>query len=285
MLTAEKKNWEWEIDNSSSYWGESLRELWSFRHLIASLVRRHFILNYQQTVLGPFWILFQPIMTLITYVVVFDKMVGIPTGTLPPVLFYFSGIVLWNFFSDSFSGTSNTFRDNAQIFSKVYFPRIIMPVSVIVTHVFRFLMQLAMLLLFIAYYWLFKDLQLSFSAWVFAVPLAVLMLGCMGLGLGLLFSVLTAKYRDISNLVSLGIRLMMFVTPVIFPLSTVPEGVQWIVKINPLSPLFELFRLSLLGEGYVSHWHLLYSFVFMVVVLSGSLLLFNKQGTKLMDVV
>lgn len=284
MLTAEKR-WEWEINNKTSYWGESLRELWSFRHLLGSLVRRHFILNYQQTVLGPFWILFQPIMTLVTYVVVFDKMVGIPTGGLPPVLFYFSGIVLWNFFSDSFSGTSNTFRDNAHLFSKVYFPRLIMPIATVSTQFLRFLMQLVMLLLFIAYYWFFKDLRLSFDSWMVAFPLAVVLTGGISLGLGLFFSVLTAKYRDISNLVSLGIRLLMFVTPVIFPLSMVPDNVKWIVKINPLSPLFELFRLSLLGEGYVSPWQLLYSVLFMVIMLSGALLLFNKQGTKLMDVV
>ncbi|GAA4443991.1 ABC transporter permease [Pontibacter saemangeumensis] len=285
MLAVEKKRWEWEINNKTSYWGESLRELWSFRHLLASLVRRHFILNYQQTVLGPVWILFQPIMTLVTYVVVFDKMVGIPTGTLPPVLFYFSGIVLWNFFSDSFSGTANTFRDNAHLFSKVYFPRLIMPLAAISTHFIRFLMQLVMLLLFIAYFWFFKGLRPSLNTWLAAFPLAVVLAGSIGLGLGLFFSVLTAKYRDMSNLVSLGIRLLMFVTPVIFPLSLVPDNVQWIVKINPLSPLFELFRLSLLGEGYVTPWQLLYSALFMVIVLSGALLLFNKQGTKLMDVV
>ena len=224
-------------------------------------------------------------MTLVTYVVVFDKMVGIPTGTLPPVLFYFSGIVLWNFFSDSFSGTANTFRDNAHLFSKVYFPRLIMPLAAISTHFIRFLMQLVMLLLFIAYFWFFKGLRPSLNTWLAAFPLAVVLAGSIGLGLGLFFSVLTAKYRDMSNLVSLGIRLLMFVTPVIFPLSLVPDNVQWIVKINPLSPLFELFRLSLLGEGYVTPWQLLYSALFMVIVLSGALLLFNKQGTKLMDVV
>ncbi len=253
--------------------------------MVGSLIRRDFLLNYQQTILGPVWVLLQPVLTLVTYVLVFGKLVGIPTGTIPPVLFYFSGIVLWNFFSDSFSGTAFTFKDNAHIFSKVYFPRIVMPLSVVSTHFIRFAIQLLLLLLLVAYYWLFLGLTFSFTSWVLVLPVVVAFVGMMGLALGLISSVLTAKYRDVINLVTLGIRLFMFVTPVIYSVLTVPEDVRWIVQINPLTPLFELFRFALLGEGAVTVLQLGYSMLFIVILLAGAVLVFNKQGDKLIDVV
>lgn len=280
-----KTTWEWEISSKTSYLGASLSELWSFRHLLAGLVKRDFLLRFQQTVLGPFWILFPPLLTLVTYVIVFSKLVGIPTGTLPPVLFYFSGIILWSFFSDNFSGTATTFRDNAHLFSKVYFPRIVIPLSVISTQFYNFLIQLMLLLLLVAYYWLFQDLKIPVSLDIVWFPVAVITTALLALGMGLLFSVLTAKYRDLSYLISLGVRLFMYITPVIYPLSAVPDKVQWVVQLNPLAPLFEVFRLSLLGEGTVTSLQLLYSVLFTVTILTSALLLFNKQGDKLIDVV
>ncbi|SHE69156.1 ABC transporter permease [Flavisolibacter ginsengisoli] len=284
MLHQEQK-WDWEIQSRPKFkWG--VRDILSYRHLLGSLVRREFLLNYQQTILGPVWILFQPLLTLVTYVLVFGKLIGIPTGeNLPPVLFYFSGIVLWNFFNDSFVGTSNTFRDNIQIFSKVYFPRIIMPLSVLFTHFFRLLVQLILLVLMIGYYIIFKDFHVPLSPNLLLVPLAIILTGVISFTLGLFFSVLTAKYRDISNLVYVGIRLLMFVTPVIYPLSAVQEKLRWVVNINPLTPLFELFRLGLLGQGTVAPLQLLYCILFIVLTLFGSLYLFTKQGSKLIDVV
>ncbi|MCP2045578.1 ABC transporter permease [Pontibacter sp. HSC-36F09] len=277
--------WEWEISSKTSVWNHSLQELWSYRHLLVGLVRRNFILNYQQTVLGPIWILFQPILTLITFVVVFHKIADISTGALPPVLFYASGIVLWNFLSDSFIGTASTFKENVQVFSKVYFPRIIMPISVIGTQLLRFGMQFFMLLAIIIYYSITTDLQLQTGLWFLAFPMAILLTAAISLGMGLLFSILTAKYRDMSNLVTLGTRLLMFVTPVIYPLSAVPENTRWVVELNPITPVFELFRLSILGEGTITVVHFFYSLGFIVVLLTGSMLLFNKQGDKLIDVV
>jgi lipopolysaccharide transport system permease protein len=284
MPTTEKK-WDWEIQAKTSWLGASLDELWSYRHLLQGLVRRDFLLHYQQTILGPFWALFQPVMTLVTYVVVFDKLVGIPTGNVPPVLFYLSGIVLWNFFSESFTGTSATFRDNASIFSKVYFPRLIMPLAQLSSVFLRFLLQMVLLLLMIGYYYVFENTPLFLSTGFLAVPLVILLVGLISLSLGLLFSVVTAKYRDLSNLVGLGIRLLMFLTPIIYPINHIPEGVRWIVQLNPLTPLFELFKLLLLGEGTVSIYQIIYSAVFAVVLFIGSMLVFNKQGDKLIDVV
>jgi len=285
MIAAEKKRWEWEINSKTSYRGAPLLELWSYRHLLASFVRRDFLINYQQTILGPLWMLLQPTLTLFTYVLVFGRLVGLSTGTLPSVLFYFSGIILWNFFNDCFSGTSSTFRDNAHIFSKVYFPRLIVPASVMCTQLIRFGIQLFLLLLMVWYFVQFKDFNPAPNAWFFAFPVAVLAVGAISLGMGLTLSVITAKYRDLAGFVSLGIRLLMFGTPVIYPVTSLPENVRWIVQLNPLTPLFELFRLSLLGEGVVSYNQLAYSFLFTVVLLTGALLLFNKKGDNLIDIV
>lgn len=284
-MSANDKKWDWEIQSKTSWMGSKMEELWAYRHLLVGLVRRDFLLNYQQTVLGPFWIFFQPIMTLVTYVLVFDKLVGIPTGTVPPVLFYLSGIVLWNLFSDGFMGTSATYRENAHIFSKVYFPRLIMPLSQLSTHFMRFLFQMILLLLVIAFYLLFQEVSIQLTPWLFALPFAILLTSIIALSLGLLFSVVTAKYRDLANLVGLSIRLLMFLTPVIYSVDYIPENVRWVVLINPLTPLFELFRLSLLGEGTVTIPQLLYSVFFTFFLFIGSMLIFNKQGDKLIDVV
>jgi len=282
---ASEAKWDWEITNKTSYWGSSLKDLWSYRQLIISQVRRDFLLNYQQTILGPVWILLQPIFTLVTFVAVFFKMVGISTGSVPAVLFYFSGIVLWGFFSDSFGSTSFTFKENAQLFSKIYFPRIIMPLSVIGTHFLRFLVQLVLLILIIIFFVLFQGFSFTWSIWVLTFPVAIFFVGLIGLSMGLFFSVLTAKYRDMINMVNLGLRLLMFVTPVIYPMGFVPENVRWLVQINPLSPWFELFRKALLGEGTVTVFTLTYSILFTLIAFSGSILLFNKQGDKLIEVV
>ncbi|MFD2515171.1 ABC transporter permease [Pontibacter locisalis] len=280
-----KARWEWEINNKTNFWGNGLKELWLYRYLLAGLVRRHFLLNYQQTVLGPFWVLLQPVITLIIYVVVFNKLVGISTETIPPVAFYASGIVLWNFFSESFTGTATTFRDNAQIFSKVYFPRIIMPLSVISTYFMRFSLQLLLFLLILTYYHFFTTFEFRITFWILALPISVLFTGAIGLGMGLFFSVITAKYRDFINMIAVGVRLLMFITPVIYPMIAIPEKARWIIQLNPLTPLFELFRLSLLNQGYVTPLQVAYSVTFSVLILLGSVLLFNKKGDKLIDII
>ncbi len=284
MLSPTNK-WDWTISAKTSYWNESFKTLWSYRHFLMSLVRKNFLLNYQQTVLGPLWILFQPLITLAIYVTVFGRLVGVSTGQAPQVLFYFSGIVLWNFFNDTFSDISGTFRSNAHIFSKVYFPRIIIPLSDLITQFFRFSIQFGFLLIMIAYYVLVKKTALPASAWLFAFPLAIILVGATAFGAGVIFSVITAKYRDMANFASLLIRSLMFLTPVIYPLSYIKHSLKWIVMLNPLTPLFELFKLALLGEGMVNTYQLLYSIVFMLILVFSALLLFNKQGDKLIDVI
>lgn len=284
-MSVEEKKEEWVIESKSSYFNLDLKELAYYRHLLFRLVRKEFLVNYQQTLLGPLWILFQPLLTMITYVFVFNKIIGVPNGKLPPALFYFCGIVVWNFFNESFTSTSRTFRDNIHIFSKVYFPRLIVPLSVIITQFFRFLIQLGLLILILLYFILFKGFTVKFNALLLAIPLVMLTIGMISLSLGLIFSVITAKYRDLGNFVDIFTRVLLFITPVIYPLGSVKESIRWIVQLNPLSSLFELFRLCLLGEGTVSVPQLLYSVIFMIVSLLLAILLFNKQGSKLIDVI
>jgi lipopolysaccharide transport system permease protein len=284
-MSKSAKGWDWEIGAATSDWSWNLKEIWEYRHLLFSLVKRNIVFNYQQTILGPFWTLLQPLLTLVIYVLVFGKMVALSTGTLPPVLFYFSGIILWSFFNDSFLENSNTFRDNIYLFSKVYFPRIIMPLSVTITHFLRLLIQLAFLSLLILFYCIVKGFYISYTWNILLFPFSMVMIGTLGLGLGLSCSILTAKYRDISNLVVIGIRLLMFVTPVIYPLASIKNEFRWIVKLNPLTPFFELFRLSLLGEGTVDIVQLMLSSLLIISLLVFSLLIFNKSGSKLIDVV
>lgn len=284
MVEAETK-WEWVINSKTSYLGTPLAEIWSYRHLLVSFVRKSFLVQYQQTVLGPAWILLQPLLTLLTYVLIFGKVVGLSTGSIPPVLFYFSGIILWGFFSDSFSGTSGTFRDNASVFNKVYFPRLIVPISILCTQLIRFAIQLFILVLMIAYQALFNNYSPSLGPQLLLLPIPIMAIGAVGLGTGLIFSVLTAKYRDFASIVTLGIRLLMFATPVIYPLTMLPQNRRWIIELNPLTPFFELFRLSLLGEGVVNTFHLALSLFFITILLVGALLLFNKKGDTLIDII
>ncbi|QNP54052.1 ABC transporter permease [Hymenobacter qilianensis] len=277
--------WDWEIGSKTSWWGTSLPDLWAYRHLASGLVRRDFLLVYQQTILGPLWVLLQPLLTLITYVVVFGKVVGISTGGTPPVLFYLAGIILWNLFNDTFTSISSTFRDNAQVFSKVYFPRLIIPVARLTGYLFNFGIQFGLLILVLAYYFIFQGLPVPDVKWLLLAPVAILLVGTISFALGLFFSVLTAKYRDMNYLIGLGTRLLMFLTPVIYPVGYVSEKWRWLVQLNPLTPLFELFRRALLGQGVVTFPLFAYSFIVTAVLLLAALLIFNKQGDKLIDTI
>jgi lipopolysaccharide transport system permease protein len=242
-------------------------------------------LNYQQTILGPLWIFFQPLLTLLVYVLVFGKLIGIPTGkSIPPVLFYFSGIVLWNFFNDSLWGISNTFREHIHLYSKVYFPRIIVPLSVLSTNFLRFLVQLSMLFLLLVYFIVFKNFRFHATSSLLALPFVFIGIATISAGCGIIAALLTARYRDIVNLIGIVLRLLMFITPVLYPLAAVSSELKWIVLVNPLTPLFELFRFSLLGEGSVNASSLVYSFSFGLIVLVVSVFLFNARSSKLIDI-
>ncbi len=282
--STKERDWEWEIRPRTTWLGVSLKELYSYKDLLFRLVRREFLMLYQQTLLGPVWIVVQPIITVLTYVLIFHQIIGISTEGIPAFLFYLVGITLWNLFSDIFLGTSSTFTNNVQIFNKVYFPRIIVPLSVMLLHFLRFGIQLLLLIIVIFVYAAKGKVDLHMETWIFAVP-AMLIAAIIGLGLGLLFSVLTARYRDLLNLLHLLVRLLMFLCPIFFSLAMVPEKWKPLVIANPLTPAFELFRYAFLGSGTFSWLQLMYSFMVAIILLGGSVLIFNKKGDLLMDVV
>lgn len=278
-------HWDWEVGNRSSWGNWSFHELWSYRHLLFRFIRRDFLLNYQQTILGPLWVVLQPVLTLIVYVLVFGKWMGIHTGSVPPVLFFLCGILLWGLCNDLFTGTAFIFTWYNYLYSKVYFPRLIIPLSIAGTHLARFLIQLVLLLMVFVYYWFWRSHPVELNVWLLFVPVAVLLTAFFSLSLGLLFSILTARYRDLSNIVHLGIRLFMFVTPVIYPLSLVPHSIRWLVSVNPLSALFEVFRYALLGQGTFTAGQLTYSVISIILLFVLSLAWFNRQAARLIDVV
>lgn len=277
--------WDWKITPRSSWLGNGWQELWAYRHLALGLIRRDFLLIYQQTILGPLWVLLQPVLTMLTYVLVFSRVVGISTDAVPPVLFYLSGIVLWNLFNDAFTSIAATFRDNAPLFSKIYFPRLIIPFSRLSGYLLHFAIQSGLLLLVLVFFVVKGGVPLPDPRWLPLALLAVGLVAGLSLGLGLLFAVLTAKYRDLAHLLSLGMRLFMFLTPVIYPLSYVSPEWRWLVLLNPLTQPFELFRLSLLGQGSVSWSALAGSMATTGIVLLLALLVFNKHNNKLIDVI
>ncbi|HEY0677833.1 MAG TPA: ABC transporter permease [Chitinophagaceae bacterium] len=275
---------EWEIKPGTRWFELNLRELFSYKDLLLRLVRRDFLMLYQQTLLGPVWIILQPLLTVFTYILIFDLIIGIPTNGIPPFLFYLTGITIWNLFADIFTGLAGTFVNNINIFSKVYFPRMIIPLATTLLHFSRILIQLLLLIGVILFYYFSGKLVIKPETWILAV-IPLLLTGFIALGCGLIFAVFIAKYRDLMNLLQLLVRLLLFVSPVFFAVSLVPERLRWIINLNPLSPLFELFRYALVGEGTFSIPGILYSSCAAIVLLLGGIVLFNKKADTLVDVV
>lgn len=282
-IDPELLNWEWEIKPETSWWNLNFKELVSYKDLTLQLARKEFLGLYQQTLLGPFWALLQPLLTVITYVIVFNRVIGISTGSVPPFLFNLIGITLWNLFSEMFLQTSKTFSLNIEIFSKVYFPRIIVAISTLWLQLILFSIQLLLLFATYLYFSIIGDLHFDISRTFLIFPIIVITTG-IGFGGGLIFSVLTAKYRDLAALIQVVIRLLMFVCPIFYTLSMVPENMQWLVIINPLSSLFEYFRFAFLGTGTLNTFLLMYSAVFMVIIVCFGIMLFNKMSDKLIDI-
>jgi len=283
---SETQEWNWEIaaDKPASF-SQELKECWQYRHLLGRLVRRDFLLNYQQTLIGPLWIVLQPLLTLLVYSIIFGRVLQLSTGSLPPLLFYLSGIILWNLFSENFAGNSSVFVQQAELFKKIYFPRLVIPLAQMITHVARFGIQFIGFLACLIYYWSNGTVTPAGGlSWLLA-PWLVLMLAMASLALGLLFSVLTARYRDLTNLVHLGIRLLMFITPVVYPRSVVPEKWRFLMDLNPLVPFFEGFRYVFLGEGEVQLQGIAISSAVILVITALAAHWYQLRAVKLMDVV
>lgn len=278
------ENWEWEIKPETTWLGSGLKELYHYKDLLFRLTRKDFLGSYQQTLLGPFWVLLQPLLTVITYVIVFNNVLKISTGTVPPFLFNLIGITLWNLFSEVFLSATRTFTSNIAVFSKVYFPRIIVALSSLLLQLILFGVQLLLLIVVCVFYQFTGHVELDLSHILLIIP-AILTVCAIGFGGGLIFSVLTAKYRDLLALMNLLIRLLMFICPIFYSLSLVPEKWKWFVHLNPLSSQFELFRFAFLGTGSFSTIEIVYSVVFSILLVFIGSITFNKMGDKLMDVV
>jgi lipopolysaccharide transport system permease protein len=280
----QKNAWSWEIKAESFWFRWQLPQLWSYRHLLLRIVRRDFLIHHQQTLLGPLWIIFQPMIILVTYLLIFERAVGLSTDGLSPTLFYLSGIILWTLFSECFTGTAFTFIQNGTLFGKVYFPRLIIPLSVVLVNLIRFGIQFSIFFLMLLALEPSRIIDNPLR-WITCLFLSLVVVSGLGLGLGLVFSIFTAKYRDLVNVIHLIVRLLMFATPVIYPLSIVNPDVRIWVNLNPLCSLVELFRFGFLGEGTFTELQLLYSAACAVMLILAGTLLFNKFGNKLQDVI
>jgi len=280
-------NWTLVIKPRSRLLHLNLRELWQYRDLLEMYIRREIVTFYKQTILGPIWFFIQPIFTTIVYMFVFGGLAGIPTDGIPQPLFYLAGICFWNYFSESLTKTSDTFLTNQAIFGKVYFPRLVAPLAVVITGIIKMFIQLGLFI--IGYIWfVFKGMPVSVNSYAWLFPLLVLMVGGMGLGFGIIISSLTTKYRDLKFLITFAIQLWMYATPVIYPLSVMQgkyERFMWIIQANPVTSIMETFRYGFLGQGTFSWLSLGYSGLFTVVILFFGMIIFNKVEKSFMDVV
>lgn len=277
---------EWDniIRPYRKWWDINLRDLWRYRDLCMMYVKRNFITTYKQTILGPLWFLIAPIFTIIIYMFIFGGLAGISTEGVPQPVFYMAGILLWNYFTDCFGASSNVFVSNAHVFGKVWFPRLVLPISGCITALGKAGIQA---LLFIGIYILciFYDTALHPNWTLVLVPVLIIMLSLHAMSWGLIVSSVSYKYRDIQVFIGFLLQLFMYMTPVVYPLETIPEKYKHIVMLNPLSSIFETFKYSCFNVGILDWWGLLYSLIFLIVVLTLSILVFNRAEHTFMDTV
>ena len=273
------------IRPKTSWFDLHLYDLWRYRDLLLMFVRRDFVSLYKQTILGPLWFIVQPLMTTFMFVIVFDKVAEIPTDGVPPALFYLSGLVVWNYFSTCLTKTSNTFNSNAEIFGKVYFPRLVVPLSNVISALISLGIQLTLLFVLLGYFYFFHDSGIYLNRYLVFLPFLLILIALLSLGLGIIISSLTTKYRDLVFLVNFGVQLLMYATPVIYPLSFFEGKYKVLILANPLTPIIEIFRYSILGVGEINIWHVAYSVLFTTITLLLGVLVFNRVEKSFIDVV
>jgi lipopolysaccharide transport system permease protein len=284
-MQEKEEYWDLVIEPKSSLFDIRWREIWKFRDLLRMFVKREIVQFYKQTILGPLWFFIQPVLTTIIYMVVFGNIAKLSTDGKPAILFYLSGIVLWNYFADVLNNTAATFRENAQLFGKVYFPRIIAPASKAISNLIKLGIQLSLFAAIYIYMIISGKMEVMISWSLLMLPLLIIILFNLGLGLGMIVTSMTAKYKDLIFLITFGVQLLMYATPVIYSLKTIENTVYYpFIAYNPLSPVIELFRNSLLG-GTIDLWMLLYSFLISGIVFLVGLLVFNKTEKTFIDTV
>lgn len=281
----EEENWTEVISPSKGLFDLKLGELWRYRDLVSLFVRRDFVAVYKQTILGPIWLFLQPLFTTLIFLVVFGKIAKIPTDGVHPVLFYLSGITIWTYFADCFSKTANTFISNAGIFGKVYFPRLATPIAIILSNLIKLGIQMSLFLLIMAYLVLKGEATIHVNLSLLLVPYLIFLMAVLGLGSGIIFSSLTTKYRDLAFLLQFGIQLLMYATPIIYPLSYTGGKLHTLISLNPLTPLIETFRFSLFSIGSLDIQGLLYTSIFSFMVLGLGVVVFNQVEKSFMDTV
>lgn len=283
-MNSEQQTWTEEIKSQESLFSVNLKEVWQYRDLLFMLVKRDYVTFYKQTILGPLWFFIQPMLTTVVYVVLFGRLAGLSTDGIPQIAFYLAGITIWNYFSESLTKTSTVFKDNAAMMGKVYFPRLIMPLSIVVSALMKFGIQFALFLAAVLYYTLVEG-SIQPNIWILATPYLLLLMASFSLGLGMIFSSMTTKYKDLVFLMTFGIQLFMYASPVVYSLSSIPEKYQWIVLANPLTPIFECFRYGFLGSGSFEPSSLLISSGITFLTLALGILIFNKVEKSFMDTV
>jgi lipopolysaccharide transport system permease protein len=287
-INQESQNWDLILKGHTSLFDLNFKDLWRYRDLLVMFVKRDFVSFYKQTILGPLWFFIQPIFTTIVFSFVFGNLAGISTDGLPKNLFYLTGITSWAYFSDCLIKTSTVFKDNASIFGKVYFPRLIMPLSIVVSNLVRFGVQLLLLLCMMVYFYFFPIAGTSFTitTGLLLFPFLVLLMALLGLGMGLIITAMTTKYKDLTFLVTFGVQLLMYGTTVIYPLSYAREkGYSQLVELNPMTGIIEAFRYAFLGKGEFTIWSLGYSFLITIIILFFGVIIFNKTEKNFVDTI
>lgn len=280
-------DWLFEITPKNKFISFNLKEVWQYRDLLILFVKRDVVTVYKQTILGPLWYLIQPLFTSIIFTIIFNNVAGINTGVVPSFLFNMAGITVWNYFTSCLIDTSDTFKKNAAIFGKVYFPRVIMPISVVISNLLKFGIQFLIFIVFYVYYY-FQGAAISLSNTAVFFPLIVVLMGVLGLGLGMFISSLVTKYRDFTYLIGFGVQLLMYLSAVVYPMALIQSKMPnyaWIVQYNPLAYIIETTRYMLLGIGHISFLGLLYTIGLTMVLFFMGLLIFNKTEKSFIDTV
>ncbi len=272
------------IKPQSSLFELNLNELWQYRDLIYMYVKRDIVTFYKQTIMGPLWFIIQPILTTIMFMFVFGNLAGISTDGIPKPLFYFTGILIWNYFADCLTRNSKIFIENQNVFGKVYFPRLVVPISITISNLVRFFIQFGIFLILYFYYY-FSGANVIINSYALLFPLLIIMVAGLSLGFGIIFSSLTTKYRDLTFLLQFGVQLWMYISPVIYPLKSIAADKQWIVQLNPMTSIIESFKYGFIGTGTFSWGWLGYSFGFMIVLLVFGVVIFNRVEKGFMDTV
>lgn len=282
-----QEKWIIEISPKNKLLNLNIKEIWRYRDLLMLFVKRDVITLYKQTILGPLWYLIQPLFTSVIFTIIFNNVAGIKTGEIPPFLFNLAGVTIWNYFKECLTATSDTFKKNEAIFGKVYFPRIIMPLSIVISNLLKFGIQFGIFVAFYLYY-VINGNSVTPNIYALAYPIIIFLMGILGLGLGMIISSMVTKYRDLTFLVSFGIQLLMYLSAVMYPISTAKEklgNIGWIIEYNPLSQLIELSRYMLINEGVVNMPALVYTGIFSFAILIIGTLIFNKTEKSFIDTI